>query len=129
MKSDVKFRFVFEGFSEDGRGSQIKRAVDAPSSNDTLRRMLGKQWAVRQGLGKLLHDPSDAVRHKPVKLVNDLWFLANIDEDSGEWTNVTASHPNIVERLKELASQKGNGPECVRQCVLSVRVPANTRPH
>jgi len=76
---------------------------DAPSPNKVLRWKLGKQWAVRQGPWKLLHQPNDTVSHEPVKLVDDQWFLANIDEDPGEQTNAAASHPDIVERLKKFA--------------------------
>lgn len=81
----------------------VIRSADAPSPDDVLRWKLGKQWAVRQGPWKLSHDPDDTVSHQPVNLVDGQWFLANIDQDPGERTNVAASHPDIVERLKKLA--------------------------
>lgn len=36
-----------------------------------------------------------------VELVDGHWFLANIEKDPGEQTNLAASHPEILERLKQ----------------------------
>jgi arylsulfatase A len=103
----------------DGRSLvPVINSADAPSPNDYLQWRLGKQWAVRQGPWKLLHNPNDAsdrypsvggqpfsdtpAMHPELAAADKVWFLANIDEDPGERTNVAPQHPDIVERLRKL---------------------------
>lgn len=83
----------------------VIKSADAPSPNDVLLWCLGDQWAVRQGPWKLLHKPNDGADSKAHKLAarDKTWFLANIDEDPGERTNLARLHPDIVDRLRQLA--------------------------
>jgi arylsulfatase A len=81
----------------------VIRSAEASSPHDVLQWRLNKQWAVRNGPWKLLHDPIDSANPEPVKLEDGHWFLANVETDPGERTNCAASHPEIVERLKKLA--------------------------
>jgi arylsulfatase A len=82
----------------------VLRSADAPTPHDFLQWCLGKQWAVRQGPWKLLHNPNDGADKPDQKLAaaDKQWFLANIDDDIGERTNVASQHPDIVERLRKL---------------------------
>ncbi len=79
----------------------VLRSADAPSPHQTLQWRLGKQWAVREGPWKLLHDPNDPTTAQPPELTEQHWFLANIDSDPGERTNLAAQHPDIVRRLRQ----------------------------
>ncbi len=85
----------------------VIKSATAPSPHDVLQWRLGKQWAVRQGPWKLLHDPYDPTDHQKIELTDHQWFLANIEDDPGERTNVAASHLDIVERLSKLAPSGG----------------------
>ena len=86
----------------------VIRSAEAPSPHDVLQWRLGKQWAVRQGPWKLLHNPDDTADSKPVELVDGQWFLSNIDKDPSERINYAASHPDIVARLQKLAPTAGD---------------------
>ena len=87
----------------DGRSLvKVIQSADAPSPNDVLCWRFGDQWAVREGPWKLMHNPKTFTHSSKVKLVDGHWFLANIPDDPGERTNVAASHPKLVERLREL---------------------------
>lgn len=81
----------------------VIRSSVAPSPHDVLLWRLGNQWAVRQGPWKLLHNPNDGADKVKLSAADKQWFLANIDDDPGEKTNLAAQHPDIVERLKKLA--------------------------
>lgn len=87
---------------------RVIQSPTAPSPHDVLQWRVGKQWAVRQGAWKLLHDPYDPTDHHKIELTDNQWFLANIEDDPGERTNVAASHLDIVERLRKLAPSGGN---------------------
>ena len=89
--------------SLDGRSlMRVIQSADAPSPHDALCWRFEGQWAVREGPWKLMHDPKTYTDQSKVTLVDDHWFLANIVEDPGEQTNLAASHPEIVERLRKL---------------------------
>jgi arylsulfatase A-like enzyme len=81
----------------------VLRSPDAPSPHDALQWRLGNQWAVRQGPWKLLHNPNDGADAQKLAPPDKEWFLANIDEDVGERTNLAPTHAEIVERLRKLA--------------------------
>lgn len=83
---------------------------DAPSPHTTLQWMLGKQWAVREGPWKFLHNPidtADSVKNRLAPM-DKTWFLVDLDHDVGERTNVARLHPDIVERLRKLAPAGAN---------------------
>jgi arylsulfatase A-like enzyme len=81
----------------------VLRSADAPSPHDVLQWRLGNQWAVRQGPWKLLHNPNDQADARKLAPPDKEWFLANMDADVGERTNLAPSHAEIVERLRKLA--------------------------
>jgi arylsulfatase A len=84
----------------------VIRSAAAPTPHDFLQWRLQDQWAVRQGPWKLLHDPRDPSDPRKPELFEDHWFLANIEDDPGEHTNVAAQHKDIVERLQKLEPAK-----------------------
>ena len=91
----------------DGRSLvPVIQSATAPSPNDVLHWMVGKQWAVRQGDWKLLHAPIDPTSDKKINLADGQWFLANIANDPGERTNLAAQYPDIVKRLRAFAPTK-----------------------
>jgi arylsulfatase A-like enzyme len=85
----------------------VLKSPDAPSPHDVLQWRLGKQWAVRQGPWKLLHKPDDRADTQKLAPQDKEWFLANLDEDIGERTNLAPRHPKIVARLRKLAPAGG----------------------
>lgn len=89
--------------------ASVIRSASAPSPHDVLRWKIGNQWAVREGQWKLLHNPNDAADTAANKLskTDKEWFLANLDTDIGERTNLAPQHPEIVEKLRKLAPSGG----------------------
>jgi arylsulfatase A-like enzyme len=85
-------------------------SADAPSPHDVLQWMSGKQWAVREGPWKLLHNPNDTADDAGHKLApaDRTWFLVNTDNDIGERTNLARLHPDMVERMRKLAPTDAN---------------------
>jgi len=81
----------------------VINSAEAPSPHDVLLWRLGDQWAIRQGPWKLLHKPNDDADVRKLADDDKVWFLANVDDDPGEQTNLANSHPEIVERLRKLA--------------------------
>ena len=81
----------------------VIRSANAPSPHDVLQWRLGDQWAVRQGPWKLLHNPNDQADTRKLAPPDKEWFLANMDEDVGERTNLAPRNAEIVERLRKLA--------------------------
>jgi arylsulfatase A-like enzyme len=79
----------------------VLRAADAPSPHEVLHWRLGDQWAVRQGAWKLLHKPADDAGGKLATKDRD-WFLANLETDVGERTNLLTAHPGLFARLRKL---------------------------
>jgi arylsulfatase A len=88
----------------------VIQAATAPAPHDLLQWRLGDQWAVRQGPWKLLHRPDDQADAHKLAPQDKEWFLANIDTDPGEHTNLANLHPDIVERLRKL-EPAGRPPE------------------
>ncbi len=86
----------------------VIQAADAPSPHDVLQWRLGRQWAVRQGPWKLLHNPLDTGSAQKLPERDKEWFLANIIQDPGERTNLADQHPDVVERLRKLAPVGGD---------------------
>ncbi len=88
----------------DGRSLlPVIRSPTAPSPHDALQWQVGRQWAVRQGDWKLLHDPIDPAKPDKIDLFEQHWYLANIPADPSERTNLAAQYPDIVARLRHLA--------------------------
>jgi arylsulfatase A-like enzyme len=81
----------------------VIRSANVPSPHDVLQWRLGDQWAVRQGPWKLLHNPNDQADTRKLAPPDKEWFLANMDEDVGERTNLAPRNAEIVERLRKLA--------------------------
>lgn len=82
--------------------AKVIQSADAASPHDVLCWRFGDQWAVREGAWKLMRDPKTYSQPSEVTLVDGHWFLANIENDPGEQTNLASKHPEIVERLKQL---------------------------
>jgi arylsulfatase A len=85
----------------------VIRSADAPTPHDVLQWRLGNQWAVRQGPWKLLHEPNDQADTNKLAPQDKEWFLANLDQDMGERTNLASAHPDLVERLRKLSPTAG----------------------
>ena len=83
----------------------VIRSAAAPSPHELLHWRLGKQWAVREGPWKLLHNPDDTADKEKLSASDKEWFLANIDNDPGERINLAAKHPELVQRLRKLAPE------------------------
>lgn len=86
------------------------RSDPPPSPPRTLHWRSGQQWAVRQGPWKLIHQPTDPTRTTPLPEADRTWFLANLDDDPGETTNLAERHPDIVGRLQALAKSTDPAP-------------------
>jgi arylsulfatase A len=86
----------------------VLQSAEAPSPHEVLQWRLGNQWAVRQGPWKLLHNPNDQADTRKLAPPDRQWFLANLDQDIGEQTNLAASHPELVQRLRKLAPAGGD---------------------
>jgi arylsulfatase A len=82
---------------------KVLQSATSPSPHDVLQWRLGDQWAVRQGPWKLLHKPNDQADTPKLAPPDREWFLANMDEDVGERTNLAPRHAEIVQRLHKLA--------------------------
>ena len=86
----------------------VLMSAQAPSPHGVLKWRLGNQWAVRDGPWKLLHRPNDQADKQKLAPADKEWFLANIDADPGERTNLAAKHPDIVARLRKLEPGPGD---------------------
>ncbi len=85
---------------------EVLRSSDAPSPHRVFHWQTGgdkkgPQWAVREGDWKLLGNPRDTSNKAPLTAGDEL-FLVNLAEDVTEMKNLAKSHPQVVERLKEL---------------------------
>ncbi len=81
----------------------IIESPDAPSPHKVIHWQTsgGKQWAVREGDWKLVHN-GPATDYKGRKLPKAEDFLSNIAVDSTETNNIASSNPDIVRRLTNL---------------------------
>ncbi|TWT77091.1 Arylsulfatase precursor [Posidoniimonas polymericola] len=80
----------------------VVRSADAPTPHDAVCWRFQDQWAVRQGRWKLMHQPRGYDKSPQPELVDGKWFLADIDADPSEATNLAADHPEVVEQLRRL---------------------------
>ena len=87
----------------DGRSLlPVLRDADAPSPHDTLHWDSRTEWAVRQGPWKLMHRTWDPTLERPKRRNVDEWFLVNLDNDPAEQTNLAASEPEQLKRMRAL---------------------------
>ncbi len=82
----------------------VLKATEAPSPHKQLHWMMGtnpenSQWAVRDGAWKLIGNSNDTTDGQHILKAPGL-FLANLDDDPSETTNLAEQHPDIVARLK-----------------------------
>jgi arylsulfatase A-like enzyme len=61
----------------------------------------GAQWAVREGVWKLIGNPRDTSNKAPITAADRL-FLVNLSRDVSEMENLAKDHPEIVKRLEGL---------------------------
>lgn len=85
--------------------ADVLRDRSAISPHESFYWQLGRgrspQWAVRRGPWKLLGNPKD--NRQPDSLgADDALFLANLEIDETESTNLAPEHPHIVEQLTAL---------------------------
>ncbi len=84
---------------------EVIRSPSAPSPHKVFHWQTGPaknpSWAVREGPWKLLGNPQDPSKKAPLTAADRL-FLANLENDVSETTNVASEHPEIVARLKKL---------------------------
>ncbi len=88
-------------------GKSLVAVIDsakAPSPHDVLHWQIDKSWAVRSGDWKLLFDVRDTTERAPGTTIAGA-FLVNLKDDPSEKTNLAASHPDIVARLKRLREE------------------------
>jgi len=78
----------------------VIRSAKAVSPHRTFHWQMRNQWAVRDGDWKLIGNPRDTSNKAPLGK-NDKLFLINLREDVGEMKNVSAEHPDMVERLRK----------------------------
>jgi arylsulfatase A-like enzyme len=87
----------------DGRSiAEVIRADQAESPHDVLHWELQEQWAVRRGPWKLYAKARDPQRMDALSALDQELFLANLDQDPGEQSNLVDEHPSVVEALQEL---------------------------
>ena len=86
----------------------VIRSPAAESPHESFYWQLGQgqgaQWVVRQGPWKLLGNPRDP--RNPGSLgATDRLFLANLETDKTESTNLATQHPEVVDRLESLQNR------------------------
>ncbi len=83
----------------------VLQSADAKSQHDHFFWLLGRgknaQWAVRKGDWKLLGNATDKSDREQTIQVDKL-FLANLQDDIGERTNVASENKEIVTQLQTL---------------------------
>ena len=97
----------------DGR-SLVKVIRDAgaasPHADHPLHWQVGAgpraDWAVREGDWKLIGETRDTTDGKQPVTVS--LFLANLETDPGEKTNLADRHPDVVARLRKLHQEHLN---------------------
>lgn len=89
----------------DGKSILSVIQQDVPSPHDHFFWLLGRgakaQWAIHQGPWKLLGNPTDKTNRRDEPKLDKL-FLANLEDDIGEQTNLADKHPEIVQRMEEM---------------------------
>ncbi len=97
----------------DGKSlAKVIRSPEAVSPHETLYWQLetgeSAQWVVRRGPWKLLGNPQDP--RNPESLgPDDRLFLANLEMDKTEATNLAEDHPKVVEELQALKREYAKG--------------------
>jgi arylsulfatase A len=88
----------------DGRDlTAVLRSPDAPSPHKVFHWQSGNMWAVREGKWKLVATrPRSRRGATPPAKPNVSLFLADLEADVGEKTNLAARHPDVVRRLRKL---------------------------
>ncbi|NNJ26089.1 sulfatase family protein [Alienimonas chondri] len=97
----------------DGRSIADVLADDAPLDRPPYYWQMGggakPQWAVREGRWKLLARPLDTTQPQTERpnggRLPGEYFLADLNADPGERTNLAAEHPEIVERLRGVRAE------------------------
>jgi arylsulfatase A-like enzyme len=82
----------------------VIESADAPSPHGLVHWQVGNgakaMWAVRDGPWKLLGHPRDTAVVQDAPKLPELW-LSNVETNPGEREDLSAKHPDIVERLKK----------------------------
>jgi arylsulfatase A-like enzyme len=82
----------------------VIRSAVAPSPHNVLHWQFDSSWAVRAGDWKLLFDPLDTTRGAPGERIPGP-FLVNLRDDPSETTNLAATRPDVVDRLKRIRAE------------------------
>ena len=89
----------------DGRDiADVIESGEAPSPHEVVHWMVHDQWAVKKGPWKLVCNVPET-RLADTKLPGESLFLANLEDDPGESTNLAATRPEIVAELTALHEQ------------------------
>jgi arylsulfatase A-like enzyme len=93
----------------------VIRSADAPSPHEVLHWQFDSSWAVRAGEWKLLSDPLDTTKRAPGERIPGA-FLVNLRDDPSETTNLAATRPDVVARLKRIRAEweAGLSPDAAR---------------
>lgn len=90
----------------DGRDiTAVLKSADAPSPHQAFHWQSGGMWAVREGKWKLVAEGGASRGGKQAKAApapKQRLFLADLQADVGEKTNLAQKHPEVVERLRKL---------------------------
>jgi arylsulfatase A-like enzyme len=100
-----------EGVPLDGRSLlPVIQDENAASAHPHLYWQLGggdkPQWAIRKGPWKLLGHPRDNSKRGTLDPQRDRLFLAHLEDDLGETTNLAHDHPEIVQRLQAMQREE-----------------------
>jgi arylsulfatase A len=79
----------------------VIQSEDAPAPHAVWHWMLGRQWAVRDGIWKLIANGFDTTDGRDKQKL-PAKFLVNLADDPGERSNLADKHPDIVKRLTRL---------------------------
>jgi arylsulfatase A-like enzyme len=94
--------------SRDGRSIVgVLKNADTDSPHERFYWQLGRgknaQWAVREGEWKLIGNPRQPYEDE-LPAADRKEFLIHLSEDIGETTNVAKKHPEILDRLRKIAT-------------------------
>jgi arylsulfatase A-like enzyme len=90
---------------DDLDGLDLSRIIKEPGTASLREKAFwkyGTQWAVRKGNWKLMGNPKDTSKKGVLDMENDALFLANLDHDVTEMTNLAHQYP---EKVKELSNE------------------------
>ena len=83
----------------DGKNIAACISDNASSPHESLYWQSGNQWAVRLGNWKLYGNPQDPSSSTPLPEKDTKLFLSNLEDDSGERSNLAEVRKDIVEEL------------------------------